>query len=114
MQKLTKNNREYLRIGCPLGKELRITSSYWEKIITIKHPVIKGKEKEVQKTLGSPKIIKISNSDSKVYLYDRKYGKNYMCVVARHQNGKGFIITVYITDKIKEGKLIWTKQEKKN
>lgn len=28
-----------------------------------------------------------------------------MCVVAKHLNGDGFIITAYITDKIKEGKV---------
>lgn len=114
MEKIAKNNQEYLKIGCPLGKELRISSSYWEKIITIKHPIIAGKEKEVQMTLESPEIIRVSNSDEKVFLYYRTYGKNYLCVVARHQNGNGFIITVYITAKIKEGKLIWQKQEKKN
>lgn len=107
------NNQEYFKIECSLGKELRTTASYWEKIVTIKHPVITGKEKEVQKTLQSPEIIRVSNSDEKVFLYYRKHGKNYLCVVARHQNGKGYIITVYMTNKIKEGKIIWQKQEKK-
>jgi hypothetical protein len=33
----------------------------------------------------------------------------YLCIVARHLNGDGFIITAYITDKIKEGEVVWKK-----
>ena len=41
-------------------------------------------------------------------------GKNYLCVVVRHENGQGFIITIYITNKIKEGTQIWQKQKNKS
>ena len=80
----------------------------------IKHPSIKGKEKETQETLKSPDTIRVSNSDKNIFLYYKKYCKNYLCVVVRHKNGDGFIITVYITNKIKEGKQIWKKQKNKN
>ncbi len=48
-----------------------------------------------------------SSEDPDVYLYYSPYMTYYICVVARHLNGDGFIITAYITDKIKEGETVW-------
>lgn len=62
--------------------------------------------------MKAPDEIRVSKSDAKVFLYYKRSGGNYLCVIAKHQNGKGFIITVYITNKIKEGKTIWKKQQK--
>ena len=116
MQAVVNNNdnKKLFQIKSALDKQIKTTRDYWKKITVIKHPSIKGKEKEARKTLSSPDIVRVSNSDKKVFLYYKKYRKNYLCVVARHENGSGFIITVYITNKIKEGKQIWQKQENKN
>lgn len=75
----------------------------------MKHPEIEGKESEVQQCLSNPCEIRKSSEDKDVYLYYRPYGKYFLCVVARHFNGNGFIITAYITDKLKEGERIWKK-----
>lgn len=110
MRKVIKNDsKELFQVKSVLNKKIRTTQSYWQKITVIKHPSIKGKEKEVMRALKSPDIIRVSNSDEKVFLYYKEYLKNYLCVVARHENGKGFIITVYITNQIKEGRQIWAK-----
>lgn len=111
MQEVIKNNekKNLFQVKSALNKYIKTTKDYWQKITIIKHPSIKGKEKEVQKTLKSPDIIRVSNSDKDIFLYYRKYCKNYLCVIVRHENGNGFIITVYITNKIKEGKQIWKK-----
>ena len=110
MREVIKNdNKELFQIKSALNKQIRTTQSYWQKITIVKHPSIKGKEKEASEVLKSPDIIRVSNSDKKVFLYYKKYLKNYLCVVVKHENGKGFIITVYMTNKIKEGKQIWTK-----
>ncbi|MCK5062187.1 DUF4258 domain-containing protein [Candidatus Parcubacteria bacterium] len=116
MQAIIKNdsNKNLFQVKSVLSKQIKTSKEYWQKITVIKHPSIKGKEKEAKKTLSSPDMIRVSNSDKKVFLYYRKYRKNYLCVVARHENGNGFIITVYITNKIKEGKQIWQKQKNKN
>ena len=110
MRKIIKSDsKELFQIKSVLNKQIRITQSYWQKITVVKHPSIKGKEKEAREVLESPDIIRVSNSDKKVFLYYKKYLKNYLCVVVKHENGKGFIITVYITNKIKEGIQIWIK-----
>lgn len=110
MRKIIKNDSKKLfQVKSILNKQIRTTRSYWQKIAIIKHPSIRSKEKEAREALRSPDIIRVSNSDEKVFLYYKKYFKNYLCVVVKHENGRGFIITVYITNKIKEGKQIWAK-----
>ncbi len=64
-------------------------------------------EEQVKKTLEEPDGIRISQDDADVYLYYRRLDKHKIVVVARHLNEEGFIITSYITDKVKEGKQIW-------
>lgn len=97
----------YFKVKSKLGKEISITKSYWNFIVSEKHPVIKGKEGEVKKSLVDPVQIKASQKDPNVILYYHKFEDKYLCVVARHENGTGFIITIYITDKSKKGKMLW-------
>ena len=101
------------RVISKLNKHISTTKGYWNIIVNIKHPIIKGKEKEVQLTLQNPDFIRQNLTDKKVYLFYKKQGRAYLCVVVRHLNGKGFIITVYITNKMKEGKQIWQKNAQK-
>lgn len=89
---------------------MRVTRAYWELIITVKHPIMTGREAEVQETLTSPDEIRVSQSDPKVYLfYKSKDIKRWVCAVAKRLNGDGFLITAYPTDAIKEGVAIWPK-----
>lgn len=69
----------------------------------------KGKQKLVMQTLVDPGIIKRSSKDRDVYLYYHKLDGKFLCAVTKHENGTGFLITAYLTDKIKEGDIIWTK-----
>lgn len=90
-------------------KVIRTTRSHWELISKLKHPEIEGKETEAKNCLSNPIEIRRSSEDPDVYLYYSQYMTYYLCVVARHLNGDGFIITAYITDKIKEGEIVWKK-----
>ena len=92
-----------------LGVSIRTTESHWKLITEIKHPEIKGLESEVKLTLLDPSEIRISQDDENVYLYYSVYEKYFLCVVARHLNHEGFIITCYLTSKIKEGERAWKK-----
>jgi len=65
-------------------------------------------ENEIKETLINPVEIKKSSSDENVFLYYSNYMTNYLCIVARHLNEDGFIVTMYITGKIKKGETIWT------
>lgn len=90
-----------------LRKQIHITKNRWDLIIKIKHLELQGKENEVKHTLTEPDEIRLSKSDSTVHLYYKKFGKLSLSVVAKHNNGDGFIITAYYTDRIKEGKQIY-------
>ncbi len=97
----------YFEVKTILGKIVRTTKSHWELITKLKHPEIEGKEAEAKKCLSDPVEVRRSSEDRDVYLYYSPFEKYYLCVVARHLNGDGFIITAYITDKIKEGENVW-------
>lgn len=103
----------HFQVISKLKTQIRITKKYWKVIVSVKHPSIKGKEIEVKECLRNPDFIRISKSDKNVYLFYKKQGKYFLCVVVRHFNKQGFIITTYLTYKIKEGELIWQKDKYK-
>ena len=100
----------YFQVQTSLGVTIRTTKDYWKRIITTKHPSIAKYEGEVKETLASPDEIRKSTQDRRVHLYYKKIGKLYICVVADHITEKeGYIITAYLTDRIKEGEQIYVK-----
>lgn len=97
----------YFEVVTPLNICIRTTPSYWENIVTFKHPLMQGREEEVQKTLREPAEIRRSQNDPNVYLYYKSDPPYLTCVVAKHLNGEGFIITAYRTNRIKIGEIVW-------
>jgi len=91
------------------GALVKTSKLYWNIITHIKHPSIRGKEKDIKSTLRYPHEIRISKKDKDVHLFYRKYRHKFLCIVARIHKGTGFIITAYYTKKIKEGKIKWKK-----
>ena len=81
-------------IESKLGKLIRITVEHWDYIRNVKHPEVNGLENEIKETLINPIEIKKSSSDENVFLYYSNYKTNYLCIVARHLNEDGFIITM--------------------
>lgn len=95
-----------------MSETVYIDGSYGEgggQIICFKHPALKGKEVMVKETLQDADEVRESKSDPAVKLYYRAYDPAHLCIVVKHQNGDGFLITGYFTDRIKEGTTIWTK-----
>lgn len=92
----------------PLGFRMRVTRTYWELIIAVKHPVMAERENDVQETLRNPNEIRVSKNDPNVYLFYKpeRVGR-WVCAVAKRLDGEGFLITAYPTDAIKEGRRIW-------
>lgn len=88
---------------------IRTTKAYWQKIIHFKHPNMLGREEDVKLTLQQPDEIRQSKQNKKVFLYYRKQGDNHICVIIWVMNSHGFVITTYVTDKIKEGISVWKK-----
>ena len=103
-------NELLFEVVTPLGFQVRVTRAYWELIVTIKHPVMAGRESDVQEVLRNPDEIRQSKTDSAVYLfYKTERVGRWVCAVAKQLDGEGFLITTYPTDAIKEGRRIWPK-----
>lgn len=102
------NSNLLFEVMTPLGFQVRVTRAYWEIITTIKHPVMAGREMDVEDTLRNPAEIRVSKKDSTVYLFYKpeRIGR-WVCAVSKHLDGNGFLITAYPTDAIKEGERIW-------
>ena len=104
------SSEDYFKVKTPLGVTVRTTKEYWQQIITIKHPSIAKYEKQVQLALRDPDEIRRSRKDLQVHLYYLNIGKLFLCVVADHvSKTNGYIITAYLTDRIKEGEQIYVK-----
>ncbi len=100
----------FFEVITPLGFRVRVTHAYWELIVTIKHPVMAGREEDVKKTLEQPDEIRQNKSDQNVYLfYKAEREKRWICAVSRQTGEEGFLITAYPTDAIKEGVSVWHK-----
>ena len=93
-----------------LGKKVRTTEDYWKLISEVKHPIIRRYEAEVKETIHYPDEVRRSKKDSSVFLYYKKHENIFICVLIRHLNEEGFIITAYIADKMKRGDVIWQKR----
>ena len=102
----------YFEVRSVLGVKVRTTEDHWKFISEEKHPIIKDYEEEVRETLRNPEEIRKSRRDERVHLYYKKLGKYYICVLVKHLNGEGFIITAYLADKMKKGEIIWKKSQK--
>ena len=96
----------------PLGFRVRVARMYWELIITVKHPVMAGREDDVQEALRNPDQARQSKSDPNVYLFYKpppgRIGR-WVCAVTKRLDDDGYLITAYPTDAVKEGKRIWHK-----
>jgi hypothetical protein len=95
------------RIATPLGFTVRCTKTYWNFIVSHKHPIMLGREAEIKIVLADPDEIRRSRKDSNVLLFYRGASPRWMCAAVRRENGEGFLITAYPTDTVKAGEQIW-------
>lgn len=71
---------------------------------------MEGHENVIKTVLMEPEEVRVSRKDADVYLFykiDRP--RRWLCAVVKRLNGKGFLITAYPTDAIKEGIRTWPK-----
>lgn len=98
------------KVKTPIGVSIYTTKEYWQRIITEKHPSIAKYVDQVKSTLEDPDQICKSKQDPRVHLYYKNIGKLFVCIVADHVTvNEGYIITAYLTDRIKEGEQIYVK-----
>jgi len=98
-----------IEVTSVLGKKIRTTQEYWNHITTKKHSELEGKLDETLEALNRPREVYRQDEKSDIHLYYRKLNGSWVCVVARHLNGDGFIVTAYLTTKSRrKGILLWS------
>jgi hypothetical protein len=94
------------------ARKIRLTGNRLEHILT--RAEMEGQEDKISETLLIPDMIKKSKHDPASLLYYKLYAKTpvtrkYLMVAVKVENGEGFILTSFFTDKIKAGETIWKK-----
>ncbi len=98
-----------LEVDTPLGFRAVCSAEYWERIVTMKHPPMRGRIDHVVVTLAEPDEVRRSVNDPAVLLFHRRIEPRYLSVVVRREGTVGYVITAYPADRIKQGDLLWTK-----
>jgi hypothetical protein len=71
-----------------------------------------GMRQALEETLQAPTVVVESLSDPAARLYHRFYvrtmvGEKYLCVVVKFLFQDAFVVTAYLTDQVKKGKIVW-------
>ena len=113
MPKLILSKNLLFEVTDIFGKRIRTSKNWWLHIVKDKHQDISDKLELVKDTIGKPDEVRQSEKKSYIYLYYKKWVQFWICVVTRHLNGDGFLMTAYITTKTKKkGNLLWQKDQK--
>lgn len=93
-----------------LGRRVRVSRVYWEYVVGVKHPSMRGLEGFVKGALTEPIEVRRSTRDPAVHLFYGKFDERLRCcVVVKFLNGDGFVITAYLTGRM-VGDSIWKKR----
>jgi|SRR3989338_2154704 len=93
------------------GNRIKLPKRRWNHIIS-EHPEVKPYKEILREVLQKPDLVKRSKRNKDTFLYYRYYkdiydGKFLLAVAKTKSNPE--LLTCYITDRIKEGDVIWRK-----
>jgi hypothetical protein len=93
------------------GLAVRLTDERLAHVLD--HPEMVSMEGTIAETLEDPESVVRSVSDEQAHLYYRFYqdtavGGKYVCVVVKVLEEDAFVITAYLTDRIKRGEILWS------
>ena len=96
------------------GLAIRLTDERLAHIL--EHPEMKNMANAIEETLLHPERVVESFSDPQARLYYRFYfgtlvGDKYVCVIVKVSIDDAFVLTAYLTDRIKRGVTIWPKKK---
>jgi len=92
------------------GREVRVTDERLAHILD--RPEMRNMREEIIETLQSPAEVRVSRSDASVRLFYEFYartrvGDKWLCIVVKYSENDAFVITAYLTDKLKTGEILW-------
>jgi hypothetical protein len=95
------------------GMRIRLTDERLAHIL--EHPEMKNMEARIAQTLAEPQQVVESLSDLQVRLYYRFYvgtrvGNKHLCAVVKVVDMDAFVVTAYLTDTVKKGRMLWQRR----
>src|SRR5687768_14495098 len=92
------------------GRQVRVTDERWEHIL--EHREMIGLDEAVEVAVGDPELVIVSKSDPTCLLNYRfisapRFGDMWLCAVVKYLENDAFLVTAYLTDKIKAGQQVW-------
>ncbi len=96
------------------GRAIRLTDERLAHIL--EHPEMAELELQIEATLVKPQSVIQSASDDEAQLYYRFYtgtkiGDKFLCMVVKVLPDDAFVVTAYLTDKVKRGERLWPKND---
>ena len=92
------------------GRQIRLTDERLGHIL--ERPEMANMETAIQEARLKPEVVRQSRTDRGVYLYylyctATLVGDKWLCVVVKYLEADAFVITAYLTDKLKQGEQVW-------
>lgn len=104
------NGKDYVIITDAFGRNVKITKERLNHIL-MTHPEMEKVGNKIRDVLNDPEYIKQSTYDDEVILYYKYFTsiKKYITVVVKIHT-HSFVLTSYVTDRIKKGGTLWRKK----
>jgi len=95
------------------GRLVRLTNERLKHIR--EHPEMVELESMIETTVNLPDLVIQSRSDPSAQLCYRRcdhsmFGEMFLCVVIKYLPSDAFILTAYLTDKPKQGEVLWSRK----
>jgi len=92
------------------GQSVRLTDERRAHILD--HPEMRHLEPQIASVIEEPEFVRRSRSDPTVRLSYRYYAKTFfggkwLCVVVKYAYADAFVVTAYLTDRLKPGEDLW-------
>ena len=96
------------------GRQIRLSEER-EEHLKSQHPELKNQLNRIALTLLEPDRIIRSITDDDVELHYKLFEttpvtRKHLCIVVKTTHTDSFIITVYFTDSVKKGEVLWEKK----
>jgi hypothetical protein len=96
------------------GRDIRLSDER-QKHIEDDHPEMVGQIDKIKETLLRPDVMVGSKADLNVEMFYKYYKstpvtEKFLCVIVKNLIEDLFIITVYFTDTVKKGEVLWKKK----
>ena len=94
------------------GRRIRLTDEGWDHILERHHYMVDFRD-EIDETLRQAEQIRRSTTAPETtrlyykWYYGTPRGDKWVCVVVKVLPDEAFLVSAYVTDRIKEGELIW-------